>query len=324
MRLPPSVSVDLHAPALDYFDRRLRQCLFDTYVGIPLIKFPEDLRTYEHLLWSENVEVVLELGVESGGSTLWFRDRLRVLASYGRIRTPRVIGVDLDISKAHAHLSEIDPGYQDQILLIEGDLLDPALAERVRDLIPHGTSCLVIEDSAHTHETTLGALRGFASLVKPGGFFVVEDGSVDIEEMRLDPDWPRGVLAAIQEWLSTPEGRCFMQRRDLELYGVSCHPGGFLQRRLTESGQPVDPLAASPLPSGPPSPNGRRSETLSERALREQLTDTRERLRRTEAELVAAREFEQRFERVTGSTSWRLTRPLRELGLRLRALLSGR
>jgi cephalosporin hydroxylase len=318
------VAVDLHAPAVDYFDRRLRQCLFDTYAGIPLIKFPEDLRTYEHLLWSENVEVVLELGVESGGSTLWFRDRLRVLASYGRIRAPRVIGVDLDISKAHAHLSEIDPGYRDQILLIEGDLLDPALVERVRDCIPQGASCLVIEDSAHTHGTTLGALRGFASLVKPGGFFVVEDGSVDIEEMRLHPDWPRGVLAAIQEWLSTPEGRCFRQRRDLELYGVSCHPGGFLQRSLTGSVEHVAPPMAAPVPSASPHPNGRRYDVLSERALREELADTRERLKRTEAELVAAREFEQRFEQVTGSTSWRLTRPLRELGLRLRALRPGR
>ena len=59
---------------------------------------------------------------------------------------------------------------------------------------------------------------------------MVEDGCVDIEAMRLEPDWPRGVLPAIADWLETTEGRCFSVRRDLELYCLSCHPGGFLQR----------------------------------------------------------------------------------------------
>jgi len=44
---------------------------------------------------------------------------------------------------------------------------------------------------------------------------VVEDGCVDIKAMRLEPDWPRGVLPAIADWLETTEGRCFSVRRDL-------------------------------------------------------------------------------------------------------------
>jgi cephalosporin hydroxylase len=88
----------------------------------------------------------------------------------------------------------------------------------------------VIEDSAHEYETTLAALTGFSDLVPPGGFFVVEDGCVDVEELRLSPDWPRGVLPALHDWLQTSAGQQFTVRRDLELYGVSCHPEGFLQR----------------------------------------------------------------------------------------------
>jgi hypothetical protein len=77
----------------------------------------------------------------------------------------------------------------------------------------------------------MAALVGFAPFVPSGGFFVVEDGCVDIEHMWIHPDWPRGVLPALHDWLRTPEGREFTIRRDLELYGVSCHPEGFLQRR---------------------------------------------------------------------------------------------
>ena len=52
--------------------------------------------------------------------------------------------------------------------------------------------------------------------------------------MRISDDWPRGVLPALEEWLQTPEGSDFTVRRDLELYGISCHPSGFLQRRPTQ------------------------------------------------------------------------------------------
>jgi hypothetical protein len=40
-----------------------------------------------------------------------------------------------------------------------------------------------------------------------------------------------GVIAAIDAWLETPEGSEFSRREDLELYGVTSHPGGYLQRR---------------------------------------------------------------------------------------------
>jgi hypothetical protein len=39
------------------------------------------------------------------------------------------------------------------------------------------------------------------------------------------------VLPALDAWLATSEGGEFEQRRDLELYGITCHPRGFLQRR---------------------------------------------------------------------------------------------
>lgn len=90
----------------------------------------------------------------------------------------------------------------------------------------------MVEDTAHIYETTHAALSGFARFVPPGGFFIVEDGCVDVDELRIDDRWPRGVLPALHDWLGTVEGREFTVRADLQLYGVTCHPGGFLQRRF--------------------------------------------------------------------------------------------
>lgn len=118
------------------------------------------------------------------------------------LRTPiLVIGIDIDVSQARGNLAQADPTYEDDIKLIEASVTDPALPEQVAKLIPPGARCLVSEDSAHTYETTIASLRGFSRFVPVNGFFVVEDGAVDIEELRIHPRSPRGVLPAINDWL---------------------------------------------------------------------------------------------------------------------------
>jgi cephalosporin hydroxylase len=209
----------------------LREYTSDSYAGVPLSKFPEDLRTYEHLLWETRADTVIEIGTQAGGSALWFRDRLLTNRRYGRTgRDPRVISVDLTHASAREFLDRADPDWREAISLVEGDVREPAVADQVARLVPEGARCFVIEDSAHEHDTTRAALDGYARFVPPGGFFVVEDGCVDVEQLRLDPSWPRGVLPALGDWLATPQGQRYRVRHDLELYGLSCHPGGFLQR----------------------------------------------------------------------------------------------
>jgi len=215
-----------------YWLDRVAQHTHDSYAGIPLSKFPEDLRVYEHLLWADQPNVVIELGSQYGASALWFRDRLRTLAGYGLISDYRVIAVDLQTDAARACLERADRHWEESISLLTGDVCDADLPRRVRELLPADARCFVVEDSAHVYDTTIAALDGFAPFVSPGGFFVVEDGCVDVEPMRLDDAWPRGVLPAVADWLARPAGREFSVRRDLELYGVTCHPGGLLQRAL--------------------------------------------------------------------------------------------
>jgi cephalosporin hydroxylase len=229
---PPPVTIELEQDSLlSYWQAKVRQHTEDSYAGLRLSKFPEDLRAYEHLLWMDAPDTVIEIGTQFGGSALWFRDRLQALRAYGRIAgDTRVVTLDIDQSSAREALASADPEYAREITLVEGDVCEPATSDSVADLVGEGGRCLVVEDSAHTHTTTTAALRGFARFVPPGGFFVVEDGCVDIEAMRPRDDWPRGVLPAIEDWLETPDGADFVVRRDLELYGVSCHPHGFLQR----------------------------------------------------------------------------------------------
>lgn len=229
--LPPPVRADGRAALRAYWRDRARQHTQDSYAGIPLSKFPEDLRTYEHLVWDGGVDTVIELGVQFGGSALWFRDRLAAFARYADRPAPHVIAVDLELDLARSRLARADPGFARHVDLVEGDVRDPDLPERVAERLRPGARCLVVEDSAHEYDTTLAALTGFARFVPPGGHLVVEDGIVDVEELRVDAGWPRGVLPALHDWIASGAGSDFEIRRDLELYGVTCHPHGFLRRR---------------------------------------------------------------------------------------------
>jgi cephalosporin hydroxylase len=232
---PPPVAADPAAPLTQYWRARLSQAIDgDRYAGVPISKLPEDLRVYEHLIWAQRPSCVIEIGAGLGGSSLWFRDRLRTLGAYGSAFVPLIVVVDIDTGPARERLEHAAPAYAEEILLIEADVRDPQLPARVAAEVGE-RSCLVIEDGAHVGETTRAALDGFARFVPPGGFFVVEDGVVDREELRLREDWPRGVAAAIEEWLRSPAGVEFECRTELELYGVTSHPGGFLRRRPAAS-----------------------------------------------------------------------------------------
>jgi cephalosporin hydroxylase len=229
--LPRAVSVSPEMAIRDYWRVRAHQHTNDRYLGIKMSKFPEDLRVYEHLMWVAAPDVLIELGAQSGGSTLWLRDRLRTLQTYGALAAPpRVIAVDVDLSAARYNVATRDPAWADSISFVEGSVCDPAVRAEVATHIPRGAVCMVIEDSAHTAETTKAALELYSDLIPPGGFFVVEDGCVDVPWMRIKDDWPDGVLPALNTWLATEQGAAFRIRRDLELYGLSCHPSGFLQR----------------------------------------------------------------------------------------------
>jgi len=86
-------AADPEAP-LGRLQRRVAQHFEDSYMGIPMHKFPEDLRTYEQLLWDAGPDTVVEVGVEHGGSTLWLRDRLALMARYRPGPPALVIGID--------------------------------------------------------------------------------------------------------------------------------------------------------------------------------------------------------------------------------------
>lgn len=203
----------------------------ETYAGVRMSRFPEDLRIYERILWERAPRVIVEIGVQYGGSTLWFRDRLFDFQRYRSRPAPTVIAVDMDLTEARESFDELPPEGTAGIEMLEGDIRNEDMLAEIREMIPREAEVLVIEDAQHDAPTTLAALHGLAPLVRAGGYYIVEDTCVDIELLRVNSEWPRGCGSALEEWLVTDAlGRRFQRRPDLQPYGVTCHPGGVVQR----------------------------------------------------------------------------------------------
>jgi cephalosporin hydroxylase len=203
----------------------------DTYAGVPMSKFPEDLRVYERLLWERRPAVVIEVGVQFGGSTLWLRDRLFDFQRYRTGPAPRVIAVDIDLTQARRSFADLPVEATAGIELLEGDVRDPTFTAGICARVPDAAEVLVIEDAQHDDVTTRAVLAALAPLIQPGGYYMVEDTCVDVEALRVIDAWPRGAGTELERWLRDDTlGRRFRRRPDLQPYGVTCHPGGLIQR----------------------------------------------------------------------------------------------
>lgn len=205
----PSVTAMLGASVKDFWRERLAQHTLDTYRGRALAKFPEDLRTYQHIIERSRPDLVIELGTYDGGSAIWFADQLDTLARGGD-----VITIDINAPR---------PMTDPRVQILTGSLHERRIVDAVKERTP-GRRVMVVDDSGHTPETTRDALVNYAPFVSHGCWFVVEDGVVDEPELSI---WPNvsGVQGAIEQFLATDSGLRFEQHH-LAPYGLTtCHYG---------------------------------------------------------------------------------------------------
>ncbi|MEK7830871.1 MAG: CmcI family methyltransferase, partial [Acidobacteriota bacterium] len=134
-----------------------------TYFGVRTLKSPLDFWVYQEIIHAHRPDVIVEIGCRYGGSALALAHLCDLMGK------GRVIGVDISLHD----VAEVTRNHA-RITLIEGDACE--LSAQVKSLIGNEERVLMIEDSSHTYENTLDVLRSYNSLVKPGDYFIVEDG----------------------------------------------------------------------------------------------------------------------------------------------------
>ena len=172
-----------------------------TWLGRPIIQFPQDIVAIQEIIWKVKPDLVIETGVAHGGSLMLSASILELIGQSGE-----VVGVDIDIRPHNRAAIEAHPMAK-RIHLIQGSSVAPeTVAEVVRHLSGR-ERVMAILDSNHTHEHVAKELALYSPFVTKGSYLIVCDTVVEYmpEELMCDRPWGPGdnPITAVREFLKT-------------------------------------------------------------------------------------------------------------------------
>jgi len=195
-----------------------------TWLGIPIIQFPNDIVAMQELIWKVRPDVIIETGVAHGGSAILYASILELIGK------GKVIGIDIEIRKYNRLAINSHP-LSKRIHLIEGSSIDIDIVEQVKSMIKKDDKVFVTFDSNHSYQHVLSEMELYSKLVSDDSYMVVMDGSQglvwDIPDGKKE--WKEdNPLLAIEEFL-----KCHPEWKEDPYYtrlGVTSIPRGFLKR----------------------------------------------------------------------------------------------
>jgi cephalosporin hydroxylase len=197
-----------------------------TWLGVPIIQFPQDVVAMQEIIWRVRPEVIIETGVARGGSLVFYASMLELL---GR---GEVVGVDVDLRPHNREIVEAHPLAR-RIHLIDGSSIAESVVAEVRERIGSKRPVVVVLDSNHTHEHVAAELKLYSPMVTVGSYCVVMDTVIEVmpDEFVKDRPWKVGdnPMTAVREFLRTDD----RFEVDASMAGkllITVAPDGYLKR----------------------------------------------------------------------------------------------
>jgi cephalosporin hydroxylase len=156
-----------------------------TWMGRPIIQFPQDILALQELIWTVKPECIIETGVAHGGSIIFYASMLQLLGGEGR-----VLGIDIDIRSHNRKAIETHP-MANRIDLLQGSSVNQEIIATA-SAWAKGKRTLLVLDSNHTHEHVVAELRGYSHLVGKGSYIVVMDTTIEDTPSGFFQDRPWG------------------------------------------------------------------------------------------------------------------------------------
>jgi len=197
-----------------------------TWLGRPIIQFPQDIVALQEIIWNVKPSVIVETGIARGGSLIFYASMLELIGGEGI-----VVGVDIDI-RPHNRVEIEKHPMMKRIRLIEGSSVADDVVGQVKQFIGGRGPVMVVLDSNHTHDHVLAELRQYAPLVTAGSYLVVFDTVIELLPQDFFPDrpWGRGnnAMTAVREFLAESD-RFEIDREIQNKLLITVAPEGYLK-----------------------------------------------------------------------------------------------
>jgi cephalosporin hydroxylase len=156
-----------------------------TWMGIPIIKYPNDMIVMQEIFWEVKPDLVIETGIAHGGSIIYSASLLKMMG----IKQFKVIGIDIDIRKHN--LKEINKNpMRKYIKMFEGSSVDEKITKKIFTYAKKFKKILIILDSNHTHDHVSRELEIYSKLVSKGSYIILPDTYIGYLPNNTFPNRP--------------------------------------------------------------------------------------------------------------------------------------
>ena len=197
-----------------------------TWLGRPIIQFPQDIVAMQEIIWKVQPELIIETGIAHAGGLIFYASMLELIGGAGL-----VLGIDIDIREHNRSEIEKHTMFK-RVRMIQGSSTDEDVVRQVYDFARGRKPVLVVLDSNHTHAHVLRELQLYSPLVTKGSYLVVFDTIIEDMPDGFFPDRPWGKgnnpKTAVWEFLKTNDR--FEIDKDIEnKLLITVAPDGYLR-----------------------------------------------------------------------------------------------
>lgn len=145
----------------------------NSWLGVPIIRLPEDILFQQELIAFEKPDLIIEVGVARGGGLL-LSASIQELCGIN----PDVIGID---NKVYPHTIKAisESRYSEHIRILEGNSTGMEVLDSLTQMTTNATKILLVLDSDHSSSHVFNELELYVPILPVGSIVIICDTIID-------------------------------------------------------------------------------------------------------------------------------------------------
>ena len=145
----------------------------NSWLGVPIIRLPEDILFQQELIAFEKPDLIIEIGIARGGGLL-LNASIQEMCGIN----PNVIGIDNKVYP-HAIKAISESRYSNHIKILEGNSTAIEVFDSLTPMTSHASKILLVLDSDHSSSHVLNELELYVPILPVGSMIIICDTIID-------------------------------------------------------------------------------------------------------------------------------------------------